>query len=69
MSKRTTSKRTTLRTILALMRECLASDQHGATAIEYALIACGVAAAIASTVFSFGSELKTTFYDKIAAIL
>jgi Flp pilus assembly pilin Flp len=42
----------------------LTSDERGATAIEYALIACGVGAAIASTVFSFGSDLKTTFYDR-----
>jgi pilus assembly protein Flp/PilA len=46
-----------------------AADERGATAIEYALIAAGVGATIAATVFSFGSELKTTFYDKIAALL
>jgi len=63
------SNKTKLRTTIDLMRQCLTSDEHGATAIEYALIACGVAAAIASTVFGFGSELKTTFYDKIAAML
>jgi Flp pilus assembly pilin Flp len=51
------------------MREYLVSDEHGATAIEYALIASGVAAVIASTVFGFGSQLKSTFYDKIAAAL
>jgi Flp pilus assembly pilin Flp len=68
MSKETPTK-TTLRTTIALMRQFLASEEHGATAIEYALIACGVGAAIASTVFSFGSSLKTTFYDKIAAML
>jgi Flp pilus assembly pilin Flp len=59
---------TTLRTTIDLMRQCLTSDEHGATAIEYALIACGVGAAIASTVFSFGAELKSTFYDKLAAM-
>jgi Flp pilus assembly pilin Flp len=63
------SKQMTLRTTIALMRRCLADDEHGATAIEYALIACGVGAAIASTVFGFGSDLKTTFYDKIAGML
>ena len=47
----------------------LAADERGATAIEYALIAAGVSIAIASTVFGFGSSLKTTFYDKIAALL
>ena len=47
----------------------LAADERGATAIEYALIAAGISIAIASTVFGFGSSLKTTFYDKIAAML
>jgi pilus assembly protein Flp/PilA len=45
------------------------ADERGATAIEYALIAAGVGAAIAATVFSFGSDLKSTFYDRIAALL
>ena len=61
-------KKIELRTAIDPMRQFLANE-HGATAIEYALIACGVGAAIASTVFSFGSNLKTTFYDKIAAML
>jgi pilus assembly protein Flp/PilA len=58
----------TLRTTFALMRQFLVSDEHGATAIEYALIAAGVAAAISSTVFGLGSQLKTTFYDKLTAL-
>jgi|307.fasta_scaffold454237_1 pilus assembly protein Flp/PilA len=62
------SKKSRVRRSIDLMCEC-ARDERGATAIEYALIACGVGAAIASTVFSFGSQLKTTFYDKIAAML
>jgi pilus assembly protein Flp/PilA len=41
------------------------SDQSGATAIEYAMIAAGVGAFIAATVHGLGSTLKTTFYDKI----
>jgi pilus assembly protein Flp/PilA len=53
---------------MALVRRCLA-DERGATAIEYALVAAGVGAAIAATVFGFGSNLKTVFYDKIAALL
>lgn len=43
------------------------SDQSGATAIEYAMIAAGVGAFIAATVMGMGSKLKTTFYDRIAA--
>ncbi|MCC6781166.1 MAG: Flp family type IVb pilin [Hyphomicrobiales bacterium] len=46
-----------------------ARDDRASTAIEYALVASGIAVAIAATVFSFGSDLKSTFYDKIAAIL
>jgi hypothetical protein len=33
------------------------------------VVAAGVGAAIAATVFGFGSELKTTFYDKTAALI
>jgi pilus assembly protein Flp/PilA len=58
------SGKSILRSIMALT-----ADDRGATAIEYGLIACGVAAAIAATVFGFGSNLKTVFYDKIAAML
>ena len=51
------------------MRELIATDERGATAIEYAMIAAGIGAAIAATVFGFGSELKSTFYEKIAGLL
>ena len=69
MSKSPTPRTTIARSTIALMRQFLVSDAHGATAIEYALLASCVAGAIAATVFSFGSELKSTFYDKIAAAL
>jgi Flp pilus assembly pilin Flp len=68
-SPNTSSNTSRLRSTLALMRQCLVADERGATAIEYALVAAGVGAAIAATVFGFGSALKTTFYDKIAALL
>jgi pilus assembly protein Flp/PilA len=51
----------------ALARRFLA-DQQGATAIEYALIAAGIGVTIASTVWGLGSELKASWYDKIANI-
>jgi Flp pilus assembly pilin Flp len=63
------SNTTTLRTTVARFREFLVNDEQGATAIEYAILASGIAVTIAATVFSFGSQLKTTFYDKIAAML
>ena len=45
------------------------TDESGATAIEYAMIAAGIAAAIAGTVFSLGPHLKTNFYEKLASLL
>jgi Flp pilus assembly pilin Flp len=44
------------------------ADQGAATAIEYAMIAAGVGTFIAATVIGLGSHLKTTFYDKLAAL-
>ena len=63
------SKTSKLRSTMAVLRARFVADEQAATAIEYALIASGVGVAIAATVFSFGSALKTTFYDKIAALL
>ena len=45
------------------------ADDRGATAIEYALIAAGIGAAVASTVYALGSNLKTAWWDKIGNIL
>jgi pilus assembly protein Flp/PilA len=61
-------KTTTLGSMLALLRRRVAGDEKGATAIEYALIAAGVGAAVATTVWSVGSALKSNFYDSLAAI-
>jgi len=44
-------------------------DEQGTTAIEYALIASGIAAAIISIVFGLGNTVLTNLYDKIAAAL
>lgn len=43
-----------------LMKEFLA-DEAGATAIEYGLIAAGVAVAIMVTVFTLGDDLDDLF--------
>ena len=43
-------------------------DESGATAIEYGLIAAGVAVAIISAVSSVGSSLKTKLNAASAAI-
>ena len=54
MRKRAT-KRSSLRFTLKVLRRRLAADQQGATAIEYALVAAGVGAAVAATVYHLGS--------------
>ena len=41
-------------------------DERGATAIEYALVASGIAVAIASTVVSLGSAVKNNLYGNVA---
>lgn len=38
-----------------------ATKDDGATAIEYGLIAAGIALAISAAVFAFGGELNTLF--------
>jgi Flp pilus assembly pilin Flp len=67
-SSNTLSTKTTLRPILALLRTRIATDEQGATAIEYALIACGIGAAVAATVWSLGSTTNS-FYASLAALL
>ena len=45
------------------------ADENGTTAIEYALIAAGVGATIAATVFNMGTQIKTTLWDKIGGAM
>jgi pilus assembly protein Flp/PilA len=47
---------------------CFLRDQNGATAIEYAMIASGIAVAIASTVASLGSSVKG-LYSSVATAM
>ena len=46
----------------------LLGDRRGATAIEYALMASGIALAIMSTIWTLGASVKTNLYDKIGAM-
>jgi len=39
------------------------TDDKGATAIEYGLIAAGIAVGISVVVFTFGDDLETLFTD------
>lgn len=45
-----------------------ASDEQGGTAIEYALIAAGIGAAVAATVYSLGTS-TANLYQTIASML
>ena len=43
------------------LKQKFASDEEGATAIEYGLIAAGIAVAIIAAVFAIGDELNNFF--------
>ena len=44
------------------------ANEDGATAIEYGLIAAGIAVAISAVVFTFGADLAGMFSDMAAEI-
>jgi pilus assembly protein Flp/PilA len=41
------------------------TDESGATAIEYGLIAAGISVAIITTVYGLGTQIKTALWDKV----
>ncbi len=43
------------------------ADESGATAIEYSLIASGIAGAVILAVYSLGDTVQNTFYAKLAS--
>lgn len=49
-------------------KEAFVRSEEGATAIEYGLIAAGIAVAISAVVFTFGDELREMFSDTATAI-
>jgi pilus assembly protein Flp/PilA len=53
---------------VAMLSKHAAADQDGATAIEYALIAAGIGAAIAATVYSIGGSVAN-LYQSVANAL
>jgi Flp pilus assembly pilin Flp len=61
------TRKSKLSSVLAVLRARVATDETGATAIEYGLIACGVGAAVAATVWSLGSTTHN-FYASLAAM-
>ncbi|MBI1326839.1 MAG: Flp family type IVb pilin [Alphaproteobacteria bacterium] len=48
---------------LLAWKEAYFKKEEGATAIEYGLIAAGIALAIAAAVVAFGDQLNTLFTD------
>ena len=46
---------------LLTLKNTYVNNEDGATAIEYGLIAAGIALAIAAAVFTFGGELSALF--------
>jgi Flp pilus assembly pilin Flp len=54
---------------LARLARGFRQDESGATAIEYAMIAAGIGATIATTVWGLGSAIKETWWDKIANVI
>jgi pilus assembly protein Flp/PilA len=46
----------------------LISDVSGATAIEYAMIAAGVAVAVVTAVNTLGQNVKTMLFDKLTLL-
>jgi pilus assembly protein Flp/PilA len=53
--------------MIQILRQ-FAKDQSGATAIEYGLIAAGIAVAIIATVQALGTQLNTTFTSVSSAL-
>ena len=47
----------------------LVRDQNGATAIEYAIVAAGVGAVVAATVYALGNQISANFYDQLLKVL
>lgn len=53
---------------LASLLRAFARDDRGVTAIEYGLIAAGVAVAIVGVVGQMGSALNTTFQSVVTTL-
>jgi pilus assembly protein Flp/PilA len=58
---------TMIRTLLQTLN-MFRADTRGATAIEYGLIAAGIAVAIAAAVFALGGDIAGIFGDVSTAI-
>jgi pilus assembly protein Flp/PilA len=54
---------------LARLARRFGRDENGATAIEYAMIAAGIGATIATAVWGLGSGIKEVWWDKIGNVI
>jgi pilus assembly protein Flp/PilA len=59
------ARKSTLPLHLMLLRRRMAANEDGATAIEYALVASGIGAAVAATVWSLGTS-TSSLYQSVA---
>ncbi|MCB9983494.1 MAG: Flp family type IVb pilin [Rhodospirillales bacterium] len=53
---------------LLALKDAYLNNEEGATAIEYGLIAAGIAIAIVAVVFTLGDEIEATFTDVETAV-
>ena len=44
------------------------ADERGGTAIEYALVSCGIFLVIVGVVWDLSNNIKTVLYDKLATL-
>jgi pilus assembly protein Flp/PilA len=56
------------RAIIEKRVRCFLRDESGATAIEYAIIASGIAVAIASTIVTLGTSVKGLYSNVLTAM-
>jgi pilus assembly protein Flp/PilA len=61
--KKTMTKETPMIYKLLAMKDAYLADEDGATAIEYGLIAAGIALAISGAVLIFGDQLEALFVN------
>ena len=54
-------------TLLHAMRMKFVGDQSGASSIEYALLAAGIAVAIVSTVQALGTQVNALYLSVLSA--
>ena len=62
------AKTNSMRSQVSMLCTRAAGDEQGGTAIEYALIASGIGAAVAATVYSLGTSVAN-LYQTIASML